>query len=85
MTCKVMQRKLFLHIRIEVCVVGRQLFNAQTRKLVTAREVVAKREGKVKTAPVPAETGSDEVDGDAAHHDGEGVLEEAVIPLLEEA
>lgn len=45
---------------------GRQLFNAQTRKLVTAREVVAKRDGKVKTAPVPAENGSDEEDGDAA-------------------
>lgn len=29
----------------------RQLFNAQTRKLVTAREVIAKRDAKLK-APV---------------------------------
>ncbi len=55
----------------------RQLFNAQTRKLVTAREAVAKRDGKIKTAPAAAEAASDDehgiVNGEAADHDAEGM------------
>ena len=43
----------------------RQLFNAQTRKLVTAREAVAKRDGKATATPAPA----------ALNSDGEGAVD----------